>query len=84
MATQYSGRNSYRIVIRLIQLTSKALCNKHGAFFIGLQHLEFTEKKKYFIESAIYLLRFIEVSNNQEKVRSLRQKLIFYITWKCC
>jgi hypothetical protein len=34
----------------------------------------FIEKKKLFIESAICLLRFIEISNVQEKARNLQQK----------
>ena len=35
--------------------------------FCWITHLGFIEKKKLFIESAIYLLRFIEISNTQGK-----------------
>lgn len=41
--------------------------------FSWIAHLGFIEKKKLFIESAIYLLRFIEISNIQEKARNLQQ-----------
>jgi hypothetical protein len=41
--------------------------------FCWITHLGFIEKKKLFIESAIYLLRFIEISNTQGKGRTSQQ-----------
>ena len=42
--------------------------------FSWIIRIGFIEKKKLFIESAICLLRFIEISNVQEKARNLQQK----------
>ena len=41
--------------------------------FSWITRLGFIEKKKLFIESTIYLLRFIEISNIHEKVRTSQQ-----------